>query len=138
MQIIRLKEAPLHRLETLVEDGEDLTADLVRSLFKRQVNQGLASVQTSLSQMWTALPGPMRDPAPTSLSSPTVQAHAPTSNGPISASTVLAILKRFEVQTQYDPILQRVSTLTKVLIKELEMVLSTVPMTTQEGETSHV
>ncbi len=138
MQITRLKETPLHRLETLVADGEPVTADLVKSLFKRQVNQGLASVQTSLSQMGTALPGPMWDPAPTSLSTPTIQAPAPISNGPISASTVLALLHQFEVQTQHDPVLQRVGTLTRVLIKELEMVLHTPSMTTGEGETSHV
>ncbi len=127
MQITRLKEAPLHRLETLVEDGEELTADLVKSLFKRQVNQGLASVQTTLSQMGTALPGPVWDPAPISLSTPTVQ-----------ASTVLTLLRQFEVQTQHDPALQRVGTLTRVLIKELEMVLHPSSMTTQQGETSHV
>src|SRR5205807_2294956 len=43
MQILRLKEAQLHRLETLAQDGEQVTADLVKGLLKRQVNQGLAS-----------------------------------------------------------------------------------------------
>ena len=134
MRVLRLKEAQLHRLETLVQDGEQITADLVKSLLKRQVNQELASVQTNLSQMWTAIPSA----APISLSSPSVQGLACTSHGPAQPSTVLAVLKQFEVQTQHDPIFQRVGTLTRILIKELEMVLPTLSITTQEGETTHV
>jgi len=117
MQILRLKEGQLHRLETLVQDGEEVTADLVKSLLKRQVNQGLASVQTNLSQMWTAIPGTSPDAASTSLSSPTIQMLSSASNEPASLATVLALLKQFEVQTQHDPALQRVGTLTKVLIR---------------------
>ena len=138
MQITRLKAAQLHRLETLVQDGEPVTADLVKSLFKRQVNQGLVSVQANVAQLWTALPDSMPDVASVPLSSPTVQALPTTPNGSIQPLTVLAMLKQFEVQTQHDPVLQRVSTLTKVLIKELEMVLPTVPMILQQGETKHV
>jgi hypothetical protein len=138
MQITRLKAAQLHRLETLVQDGEPVTADLVKSLFKRQVNQGLASVQTNGAQLWTTLPDTMPDVASLSLSSPTVQALPPTLNGSIQSSTVLAMLKQFEVQTQHDPVLQRVDTLTKVLIKELEVVLATMPIITEQGGTKHV
>jgi hypothetical protein len=139
MQITRLKAAQLHRLETLVQDGEPVTADLVKSLFKRQVNQGLASVQANVAQLWTALPDNRPDAASLPLSSPTVQALPPTSNGSIiQPSTVLTMLKQFEMQTQHDPALQRVGTLTKVLITELEMVLPTVPMITEQGETKHV
>ena len=131
MQVLRLKEAQLHHLETLVQDGEQVTADLVKSLLKKQVNQGLASVQTNLSQMWTAIASTVPDTAPISLSSPTVQELASRAQ----PATVLAVLKQFEVQTQHDPVLQRVSTLTKVLIKELEMVLHIPSITTREGET---
>lgn len=138
MQVLRLKEAQLHRLETLIADGEELTADLVKSLLKRQVNQGLASVQTNLSQMWTAIPERGPDTASIPLSSPTVQVLPSVPNGFAELATVLAVLKQFEEQTQHDPVLQRIGTLTRVLIKELEMVLASVPMTTGEGETSHV
>jgi hypothetical protein len=138
MQIARFKETQLHRLETLVQDGEPVTADLVKSLLRRQVNQGLASVQTNLSQMWTALPATVPDAPAMSLSSPTVQVLASTSNESAPLSTVLAALKEFEMQTQHNPVLQRVHTLTKVLMKELEMVLHTPSMTTQKGETRHV
>jgi len=138
MQILRLKEAQLHHLETLAQDGEQVTADLVKGLLKRQVNQGLASVQTNLSQMWTSAPGTVRDTALISLSSPTVQARTSTSNEPVHPSTVLAVLQQFEAQTQHDPVLQRAHTLTRVLIKELEMVMHTPSMTTQKGETRHV
>jgi hypothetical protein len=134
MQIARFKETQLHRLETLVQDGEPVTADLVKSLLRRQVNQGLASVQTNLSQMWTAIPST----APISLSSPSVQGLTCTSNESAPLSTVLAALKEFEMQTQHNPVLQRAHTLTKVLMKELEMVLHTPSMTTQKGETRHV
>jgi len=138
MQVLRLKEVQLHRLETLVQDGEELTADLVKSLLKKQVNQGLASVQTNLSHMWTAIPGTVPDSAAIPQSSPTVQELPSASNEPASPVTVLALLKQFELQTQHDPALQRVGTLTKVLIKELEIALHTQSMTKKEGETTDV
>jgi hypothetical protein len=51
---------------------------------------------------------------------------------------VLALLKQFELQTQHNPALQRVGTLTKVLIKELEIALYTQSMTKKEGEITYV
>jgi hypothetical protein len=55
-----------------------------------------------------------------------------------SVTTVLALLKQFEPQTQTNAALQRVGLLTRVLIKELEIMQCTEPLITQEGETSHV
>ena len=129
MQITRLKETERERLAALVQDGADITPELVKSLHRRQVNQGLAPVQTNLSQMWTAMPA--TGAAPVSLSSPTAQALP--SNGYADPATVLTLLKQLESQTQYDPVWQRIGTLTKVLIKELEMLIIT-----QKAETTHV
>ena len=138
MQILRLKEAERERLNTLAQDGEDITPELVKSLLRRQINQGLISVQGNVSQMWTALPhgNPL---SPSAIEpSQVVQIPSAGSAEPLSVTMVLAVLNQFEAQTQPDPALQRIGTLTRVLIKELEMVLCPLPMTTEKEETTHV
>jgi len=132
MQITRLKEAERERLDTLAQDGEAITPELVKSLLRRQVNQGLISVQGTVSQMWTTLPTENQVP---SFSQAT---QIPVATESSSVATVLTLLKQFEPQTQSNAALQRVGMLTRVLIKELEIVLCTDSLTTQEGETSHV
>lgn len=136
MQITRLKEAEREQLETLAQDGEAITPELVKSLLRKQVNQGLISVQGTVSQMWTTLATENQVPRSLPSSSQATQIPMPTDGN--SVASVLTMLKQFEAQTQSNAALQRVGMLTRVLIKELEIVLCADPLTVQKGETSHV
>ena len=136
MQVTRLTQTQRGRLQTLLAEGEELTAELVKSLLKRQVNQGLAAVHTNLSQMWTTLANESQV-APTVLSSSEApQPHVPDS--PLDVSHLLMVLRQFEPQTRADTALQRAGTLIGVLIKELEIVQRSQPLSRQEGELTHV
>ena len=117
LQITRLSQSQRERLETLLANGEELTAELVKSLLKRQVNQGLAAVHLNLSQTWTTL-------AADHQASPT--AHSPSQanalpDSPLDVAHLLILLRQFEQQTRTDTALQRARTLIGVLIKELEI-----------------
>ena len=88
--------------------------------------------------MWTVIPSTVPDATPIPLSSPTIQELPSASDEPASPVMLLALLKQFELQTRHDPALQRVGTLTKVLIKELEIALHTQSTTKKEGEITYV
>jgi hypothetical protein len=123
MQITRLKEPQLGKLETLVKEGEMLTASLVKHLLKRQINQGLQVVQVALSQAWVAPAGNVL-PAGENWVPPPPWDEVPLPEG-ITAAQVLAMLRKFEPQTQTDPSLGRVAMLTRVFINELDVALRT-------------
>jgi ParB-like chromosome segregation protein Spo0J len=125
MQITRLKAAERERLTALVQDGEALTPELVKSLFKRQVDQGLASVQANLSQIWTSLPDSLA-----ALKAPPNEAATST------LTQLLALLHH--VETQNLPEFQRVQPLIQVLTQELEIIRRQLAISRQEGEKSHV
>lgn len=116
MQISRLKDASRELLMALVGAGEEITAELVQNLLRRQVNRGLTHVQIDLSQMWMSQGD---------------QAAAPTLCEPLqeelgSALTptqLLVLLRQFEPQIQSNAAMRRVGMLTKVLMKELEITL---------------
>lgn len=126
MQITRLKAAERERLTALVQAGEALTPELVKSLFKKQVDQGLASVQANLSQIWTALP----DPTLAALQTP------PNETTPSSTLTQLLSLLH-HVEAQKLPELQRVQPLIQVLMQEL-VTIQRQMMSGQKGEEAHV
>ena len=137
LQITRLSLAQRDRLDTLSREGEELTDALVKTLLKRQVNQGLAPVHTNLSQVWTALANESHV-SPTALSSPLPdQTHAQIPDGPPSISLLLSQLRQFEPQTRTNAALHRAGTLVEVLIKELEIAQRSLAPR-QEGEPSHV
>lgn len=129
MQITRLKEAERERLDALAQDGEAITSELVKSLLRKQVNQGLISVQDTMSQMWTTFA--TENQVPSSLPSSSQATQIPMATEFLSVASVLTTLKQFEAQTQSNAALQRVGMLTRVLIKELEVVLATMPIITQ-------
>ncbi len=138
MQITRLRETERERLNAMSHEGEELTSELVGSLLKRQVNQGLISMHTNLSQVWTALANESQV-APAALSSPlSIQSHSAMPDGPPSVAHMLMMLRQFEPQTRMEAALQRAGTLTQVLIKELEIVQRSQPVPRQEGEPIHV
>jgi len=122
MQITRLKEAQLGKLEALVRvEGEMLTASLVQHLLKRQMNQGLQLVQASLAHAWAGPAGECVVPPPR-----WVEVTLP---GEVTAAGVLGMLRKFEPQTQTDPALGRVAMLIRVLINELDIALRTAAST---------
>ncbi len=135
LQITRLTQTQRGRLETLLSSGEDLTAELVKSLLKRQMDQGLTAVHMNLSEVWTALASESQM-APTAFSSASVlQPEASASASP-DVSHVLDVLHQFEPQTKTNAALQRAGTLIGVLVKELEIVQRSQSLS--QGEPTHV
>lgn len=130
LQILRLKEAERVRLETLIQGGEALTASLVKSLLRRQVNQGMAVVNSGLAQYWTERSVEVTLPPPATLS---------TRNSPdLSLLEVQASLRRFDAQVVADPAFARARMLIQVLLKELDIVVRTPALQGQEGMVPHV
>jgi ParB-like chromosome segregation protein Spo0J len=121
LQILRLKKEPLARLEALLEEGEALTAPLVKSLLKRQVDAGLATVHGRLDQYWTNL-------VTETLPPPSGQV-----SGEVSSVQVRDILRQFDACMQDDPTFERASLLIQVLLKELELAEGAVAAPAEEG-----
>lgn len=144
MQMTRLKAAERNRLCALVQEGEELTAELVKHFFKRQVNASLATVHLNLAQAWTALSTQPGAPSPAALSGTAeitsstapIPMGAALSEGPVSASHLLPLLRQFEAHTRTDTTLMRAGALVQVLIQELEIAART--QQKREGESLHV
>jgi ParB-like chromosome segregation protein Spo0J len=133
MQITRLKVAERERLNALAQDGEVLSPELVKSLFKKQVDEGLSSVHANLSQIWTALPDPPEHDGAAPLSTSSIETTA--ASMPAQLAQLLALLRHIEVQE--DPAMERLRPLIQVLIKEVEIVQHQC-MSRQKGEKMHV
>jgi hypothetical protein len=140
MQIIRLKEGARSQLVALVQGGRALTADLVRQVYRGQVDQGQAAVQAAMLQMWQQSgPGaestgnghggspPSEWPAWGGNSPATGEAHSP--------AELLGMLQRFyEAFIQRDQALAHLDALTRVYISELQAVLRTAPVRDEAKE----
>lgn len=136
LQITRLTQTQRECLETHLRSGEELTAELVGGLLKRQVNQGLAAVHLNLSQMWTNLASESQID-PTTLSSSEAQSYSAAPNPPLDVPHLLMLLREAEQQMQTDAALQRARTLIGILIKELE-IAERGQVLQREGEPTHV
>jgi hypothetical protein len=114
MQITRLNEGQRAYLAKLLEEGEALTEDLVKTILKRQMNQGFSVVQAQIAQLWTDLPTPPAEPS--------LEASDTASGSSVSPETVLTVLKQFEPQT-HEVRWQALGALTRALIQRLETTL---------------
>jgi hypothetical protein len=130
MQIIRLKDGARSQLVTLVQGGKALTADLVRQVYRGQVDQGQAAVQAVLLQMWQQS-GPGAESAGNGHGGsppsawPAWGGVSPATGGAPSPAELLVMLQRFEACVQRDQALAHLDALTRVYISELQAVLRT-------------
>ncbi len=150
-KIARLNHTQQAKIAQLALVGEEITAEAVKNALRLQVNSGFAPLQTALTEAWETLPVTHVHEQERNGQQADVQGSVPAgSNGVAPSSSpelahVLAMLQRFEPQTRNNPSLSRISTLTQVLIKELQIVLrqpgSLVAGETtsdREGEVNHV
>ncbi len=148
-QITRLTSAQQEHVAHLAQEGEDITAERIRGVLRAQINTGLAPVQTALTHAWAPLPEPYAHPTSGNGHTPStalgeVTTIAGTSDASLSPVQVLAVLQRFEPQTNAHPALSRAGLLARVLIKELQIALREHPITstseteTREREAIHV
>jgi hypothetical protein len=144
MQIIRLREGPRNQLVTFVQSGKELTAELVKEVYRGQIDQGMNSVQVAMLHMWQQ---------PATNAQTTGNGHAgSTSSGSLtrdegtslvtggtpSPAEVLAMLQRFEARIQRDQTLSHVATLNQVYLNELQAVLRSARIEAQATqEVSH-
>ncbi len=149
-KIARLNQAQQARVAQLAEDGEEITAEQVKSVLRAQINSGLAPLQGALAQAWTQEDAAGATPmagdgldhscsADTEVMPPPQGLEALT---PRSLASMLVALQSFEQQLGSDHALQRMRMLTTALIQELQVTLRhTDPILTteqQRGGTIHV
>ena len=148
-QITRLTSAQQEQVAHLAQQGEDITAERIKGVLRAQINTGLAPVQTALTHAWAALPEPHVHPTSGNGHIPStalgeVTTCAGTSDASLSPAQVMAVLERFEPQTNANPALSRAGLLARVLIKELKIALREQPVPptseteTREREVTHV
>jgi len=142
MQILRLREGPRNQLVTLVQSGKELTSELVKEVYRGQIDQGMNSVQVAMLHMWQQ---------PATNAQTTGNGHAePTSSGSLnggaslvtggtpSPAEVLAMLQRFEALIQRDQTFFHLATLNQVYVSELQAVLRSAHIEAQATqEVSH-
>lgn len=150
-KIARLNSTQQAKIAQLALAGEEITAEAVKNALRLQVNSGFAPLQTALTEAWETLPVAYAPEPERNGQQPAGQGSVPAgSNGVAPSSSpelahVLAMLQRFEPQTHINPSLSRISTLTQVLIKELQIVLrqpdrlvAGETTSDREGEVNHV
>lgn len=142
LQITRLNVKERERLDTLCREGGELTDELVKTMLKRQVNQGLAPVHADLSQAWTALSPAYRPDADASSFSLSPGTGAPLPqpipDRPASVSSLLSLLRHVEPQTRTSDTLHRARLLIVALIHELQIVERSLESKQKEGGPDHV
>jgi ParB-like chromosome segregation protein Spo0J len=150
-KIARLNQAQQARVAQLAEDGEEVTAEQVKSVLRAQINSGLAPLQGALAQAWTqadaaAAATPMTENGLAHSCNADTEVM-PLQQGsealtPRSLASTLVALQSFERQLGSDHALQRMRMLTTALIQELQVTLRhTDPILTteqQKGGTIHV
>jgi ParB-like chromosome segregation protein Spo0J len=148
-RMARLSPVHQEQVAELAQEGADLTAELITRILRVQINTGLVPVQTALAEAWTQAPEPHAHPMAGNghtarVATVAVAPLVDASDGALSPAQVLAILERFEPQASANPALSRISTLLRVLIKELQIALRASPLTptsateTREREVTHV
>jgi ParB-like chromosome segregation protein Spo0J len=127
MQIIRLKEGPRNQLVTLVQSGKALTSELVKEVYRGQIDQGMNSVQVAMLHWQPATVtqvtgnGHIGSPVIGSLAQ-NGEAWLATGGTP-SPAEVLAMLQRFEACILSERTLSQLTTLNQVYMSELQAVL---------------
>jgi ParB-like chromosome segregation protein Spo0J len=137
MQIIRLKQAARTQLVALVKSGKALTADLVKQVYRGQIDQGMAPVQEAMLAMWqqSGVSAASTPYSPNGHSlvqaggSSVRNGSVPTPGCTLSPAEMLEALQRFEQTIQHDATLSHLAALTRVYISELQTVLRTAPVT---------
>lgn len=131
-KIARLTPSQQEKLADLVLGGEELTAELVKSALRRQINTGFVPLQDALAASMAATSSP-EPSVPNGTFSPSVSASQPVpAPGSTSAQVpptvpglsiaqVLTTLKTFERQLRSTPATQPIRLLTTSLIQQLEM-----------------
>src|SRR5437588_2096372 len=120
MQILRLREGPRNQLVTLVQSGKELTAELVKEVYRGQIDQGLAAVQAAMLHMWqqpaTNAQTTGNGHAGSTLSGPLNGGASLVTGGPPSPAEVLAMLQQFEARILSEQTLSQLTTLNQVYI----------------------
>ena len=116
----------------LVERGRKLTPELVRQVYRGQVDLGMAPVQAAMLHMWQQPQGNAQllghgDSGRTSGDAPGQNGASLEAGGAVSPAEVLTMLQHFESSVQHQPSLAHLGTLTRVYIAELQTVLRTAP-----------
>jgi len=144
-KIARLNPTQQARVARLAENGDQITADQIKSVLRAQIDTGLAPLQTALSQTWEQEVN--ADPIANNGRSNSFPESVPLSNGsepvtPRSLASMLATLQGFEQQLASDHALQQIRLLTRALVQQLQVTLrqtNPIPDIEQKkGETIHV
>jgi ParB-like chromosome segregation protein Spo0J len=123
-RIARLTSSQQERLADLVCAGEPLTAELIKSTLRRQINTGLVLLQDVLAQsmaapMQTGYPGETgAEPVADSFHN---TGDESASSGPANLAQVLTVLRSFERQLLPSSATQTLRLLTRSLIQQLEV-----------------
>jgi ParB-like chromosome segregation protein Spo0J len=133
-QLVRLSKTQQAFLVSLAEMGEEITAELVEQILRRQISTGLAPLQEMLAQQWEE---PVTEFAHTNgnqamslreaaCSNQAIQEREQVQDGTspeveISLSHLLSTLLAFEQQLPQSQETARARLLTKALCQELEM-----------------
>jgi ParB-like chromosome segregation protein Spo0J len=130
MQIIRLKEPERGQLAALVESGKALTADLVKQVYRGQIDQGMVAVQQAMLAMWqqASVSTNGSSNGHSSVTNGTLHrlgGDTAEQDGALSAAEMLDALQRFEQTIQQGGYLSHLTALTKAFISELQQVLRT-------------
>jgi len=146
-KIARLNPTQQARVARLAENGDQITADQIKSVLRAQINTGLAPLQTALSQAWEQEVNADDPISNNGLYHASVSESVPLSNGsepvtPRSLASMLATLQSFEQQLASDHSLQQIRLLTRALVQQLQVTLrqtNPIPDIEQKkGETIHV
>ncbi len=131
-QLVRLSKTQQAFLASLTEMGEDITAELVEQILRRQISTGLAPLQEMLAQHWQeptmeiahangnqALD--VRETVCSGLATPARVMDTEVPAMDISLSQLVSMLRSFEQQLPQSQETARARLLTKALCQEVEM-----------------